>query len=210
MIYATLLLALAASPDVPKLDYSTSWVGNSFGRWSQVGPEQHSHDRRGRRRHGVREQLLGRIGPRGRCLSRRRRCGAHGGHARLGPLRRRSDRRRRPLCLFRDPPRQRENGRITLPGFPPKDVEWYGVGRRNKDGSHAPFPGGNGDKGDLLIVSSAPPKATNHAITGLAVSQGELFVSDPSTEFVRVYRTSDMTEVRHWEVAVPRRHRRRR
>lgn len=42
-----------------------------------------------------------------------------------------------------------------------------------------------------------------HNITGLAVKGGELFISDATSDGIRVYSTSSMTELRNWAVSNP-------
>jgi hypothetical protein len=101
-----------------------------------------------------------------------------------------------------------EKGHLKGPGYPPSDELWYSISRRHKDGSHAPFPGGTGDKGDLLVIAvgskSDKSRAHSLAIHGLDVDRGEMFVSDSMSNRIRVIQTSTMRQVRQWAVDDPR------
>lgn len=205
MLYATLLLALAASPDVgaaPKLDYSTAWVGNSFGggpKWVQNGLGAIAVDRDGTVYansywdEAGREAGVYRAGDVVGAMQDTHGWGHLGGEAVALD----------DQYVYLAMQHGNEGGGLKPPRYPPKDIVWKGVVRRKRDGSHAPFPGGIGDYGDLLLVSAGDAKSKERCVKGLAASRGELFVSDALTDFVRVYRTSDMTEVRHWEVRSP-------
>lgn len=70
--------------------------------------------------------------------------------------------------------------------------DYSGVARYHIDGRPAGWPTAIGDPRCHLLVNE------NHKYppTGIAVSEGELFVSDPSANRIRVYRTSDLSHVR--------------
>jgi hypothetical protein len=80
--------------------------------------------------------------------------------------------------------------------YPSKNTVWYCVRRYDLSGKPAPFSGGRGWDKSMLIVS------TKSAVTGLATAGGELYVSDPSSNRIRVYNT-DMQELRSFAVANP-------
>jgi len=77
--------------------------------------------------------------------------------------------------------------------------DYSGVARYHIDGRPAGWPGAIGNPRCHLLVNE------NHKYppTGLAVSDGELFVSDPSAGRIRVYRTSDMSHIRDLPFASP-------
>ncbi len=64
----------------------------------------------------------------------------------------------------------------NLPQFPPCDesIEWKTVRRYDREtGLAAPFPGGYGYKGDMLIVATEKPRQTK----GLAIGKNRLYVA---------------------------------
>jgi hypothetical protein len=79
---------------------------------------------------------------------------------------------------------------------------WKCIRRYNHDGSAAPFPGGKGYDGSMLIVDAGPSELTP---TGVLVLNNELYVSDPISGSVKVYNAATMsaTPVRTWNVANP-------
>ncbi|NWF60427.1 MAG: hypothetical protein HXY43_14485 [Fischerella sp.] len=81
--------------------------------------------------------------------------------------------------------------------YPPKGTNWYCVRRYKLSGKPAPFPGGRGWDKSMLIVS------TKDKVTGLAVSDGRLYVSDKAAGQVRVYDTATMKELRKFAVSNP-------
>lgn len=80
--------------------------------------------------------------------------------------------------------------------YPPDGTNWYGVGRRNLDGTAAPFPGGKGGgatpaDGMFLVINTDPIKV--HAdITSLAASDTQLFVANGSAGEIQVYDAQSM------------------
>ena len=81
--------------------------------------------------------------------------------------------------------------------YPPSGTNWHCVRRYNLSGKPAPFSGGRGWDKSMLIVS------TKKQVTGLATQEGELYVSDPATNQIRVYNTETMQELRSFSVASP-------
>jgi hypothetical protein len=88
--------------------------------------------------------------------------------------------------------------RTVLQDYPPSQTNWYCVRRYNLSGEPAPFPGGRGYDKSMLIVS------TSGQVTGLANAGNELYVSDRSTNRIRVYDSETMTELRSWSSDRPK------
>ncbi len=89
--------------------------------------------------------------------------------------------------------------------WPVKGKVWYGISRRNRDGSAAPFEGGKGGDGDTLpggfLKINEVPEGVNAEITGLAVdAMDHLFVSDPYNGQIKVYDTIKMSLLHAWKV----------
>ena len=80
-----------------------------------------------------------------------------------------------------------------------KDPFWHGVARYTLDGKVAPWPGGEGRLKNVLFLNPPTDKG-GHALTGVAVWAGELFLADPDSGKIRVYRTSDMTPLRQFSL----------
>lgn len=91
------------------------------------------------------------------------------------------------------------------PNYPPQGTTWYCVRRYNMNGTPAPWTGGSGYDGSLLIVKSAPDGTDAH-VRGLYInpSNNELFVSDSSSDLVRVYDGVTMAPLRSFSVTRPR------
>jgi hypothetical protein len=98
-----------------------------------------------------------------------------------------------------------EGGGLTGEPYPAKGMEWYGVSRRNKDGSHAPFPGGRGRFGDMLVLHEVATDAGNDAqVRGLAVDdKNRLYISDTRSGEIKVLDTRSMTQLASWKVERP-------
>lgn len=80
--------------------------------------------------------------------------------------------------------------------WPPTGTNWFGVGRRNLDGSTAPFRGGK-CQGVFLPLNAGNEK--NHLdITGLAASDRLLFVANAPTGEIFVYDADTMTRTNAW------------
>jgi len=82
--------------------------------------------------------------------------------------------------------------RTVLQDYPPSQTNWYCVRRYNLSGEPAPFAGGRGYDQSMLIVS------TSGQVTGLASTGSELYVSDHSTNRIRVYDSETLAELRSW------------
>jgi hypothetical protein len=88
--------------------------------------------------------------------------------------------------------------RIILQDYPPSKTNWYCVRRYNLSGEPAPFAGGRGYDKSMLIVS------TSVQVTGLANAGNELYVSDRSTNRIRIYDSETMKELRSWSIDRPK------
>lgn len=89
--------------------------------------------------------------------------------------------------------RRKENDN-NLPRQPQKGTYWYGIRRYHRStGNVAGFPEGYGVNEGMLVVYTDIKKQSEH-ISGLAVCEGELFVSDPNSNSVKVYNTSRLTQ----------------
>jgi hypothetical protein len=88
--------------------------------------------------------------------------------------------------------------RTVLQDYPPSQTNWYCVRRYNLSGEPAPFPRGRGYDKSMLIVS------TSSQVTGLANAGNELYVSDRSTNRIRVYDSETMIELRSWSIDRPK------
>lgn len=87
--------------------------------------------------------------------------------------------------------------RTVLQNYPPSGTTWYCVRRYHLSGEPAPFAGGRGYDGSMLIVSTSNP------VTGLATAGSELYVSDSVANRVYLYSTQTMAELRSWSVDRP-------
>lgn len=88
--------------------------------------------------------------------------------------------------------------------WPAKGRIWYGISRRLRDGSPAPFEGGKGGDGNTLKGVFLPlndvPNGVNAEITGLATdAKNHLFVSDPHNGQIRVYDAETMRLLQTWK-----------
>ncbi len=93
--------------------------------------------------------------------------------------------------------------------YPPCDEEgegpiWLSVRRHDRETFEVvPFPQGYGVDGGQLIVEVVPAGEEDLPLTGLAILEGELFVSSPYTDQVKVYDTEALTLQREFEVDQP-------
>jgi hypothetical protein len=98
---------------------------------------------------------------------------------------------------------------FTDPGYPPLGTTWFCVRRFKMDGTPAPWTGGGGYDGSMLIVKQAADGTDAH-LRGLAVNpingttNSELYVSDSSSNMVRVYNGNTMAPLPGRDFAVTR------
>lgn len=89
---------------------------------------------------------------------------------------------------------------ISYPVDP--NVSWKCIRRFNQDGSSAPFSGGKGYDGAMLVINTDSSKTRP---SGVVVYNNELFVSDPIAGEIKVYNATTMssTPVRVFSIANP-------
>ncbi|MEM7552675.1 MAG: hypothetical protein AAF378_00980 [Cyanobacteria bacterium P01_A01_bin.84] len=81
--------------------------------------------------------------------------------------------------------------------YPPEGTDWYCVRRYQLSGKPAPFPGGRGWDKSMLLVSK------KSQVTGLGTISNELYVSDSSSNQIRVYDIQSMKEKRSFPLKNP-------
>ena len=98
-------------------------------------------------------------------------------------------------------------GLVNADTWPAKGKTWYGVSRRKLDGSAAPFPSGKGGAGDtlrqdfLLVNEALDGKEEN--VSGLAADDSHLYVSNPALNRIEVYDAETMARTGVWTLARP-------
>lgn len=201
-LIAAAVLAAAGAGRAQTLEYTTTWLGNSFGggqKWVQnfieglyVAPDSTCYAASGWDE-ACREFGIYRAGDVvGNCAD------THGWGTGGGPAVTASER-----YLFIAHSHGNEGGHLTGEKYPPKGVTWFGVSRRTLDGKHAPFEGGRGRFADFLILHEAPEKTDAQARGLAADAKGRLFVSDTHAGAIRVLDAETMKTVREWKVARP-------
>ncbi|QYX33750.1 hypothetical protein [Sphaerospermopsis torques-reginae] len=82
-------------------------------------------------------------------------------------------------------------------GYPSEGKTWYCVRRYDLTGKPAPFPGGNGWDKSMLIISD------KSEVTGLAMVDNKLFVSNADANIVHILNTETMQEMGKFSVTNP-------
>ena len=102
-----------------------------------------------------------------------------------------------------------EGGGLKGDSWPAKGLNWSGISRRLRSDIRkaAPFEGGHGKEGDVLRgaflpVAEYPDGAANGAIRGLCANDALLYVSSPFDNCVKIYDAETMTPLQ--SVSVPR------
>ncbi|PHK09294.1 NHL repeat-containing protein, partial [Nostoc linckia z13] len=85
----------------------------------------------------------------------------------------------------------------TKEDYPAEKTAWHSVRRYDLSGKTAPFPGGRGWDKSMLIVSN------KSEVTGLAIIDSELYVSDFAANKIRIFDTETMKELRSFSVVNP-------
>ncbi len=198
--------------DVPLLHYTTTWIGNSFAGTKVAGRRNRKHvqldvramfvtsdgtcytaagwDEDGSEIGIYRDgEVLGSAG------------GTHGWGYNGGNAVTAS----KDYLFFAQTVGNEGGGLKGADSWPAKGRVWYGVSRRRRDGSAAPFAGGKGGDGDTMRGVYLPindsAEGTNAEITGLATdTQNHLFVSDPSAKQIKIYDAEKMTLLHSWRV----------
>ena len=99
-----------------------------------------------------------------------------------------------PRYMFIAMVQSSDGGRLTGEAYPPKDLAWFGISRRNLDGSHAPFAAGRGRFGDHRVIHEAPETMAAQ-VRGLACdARGRVYVSDPASARIRILDAETMQE----------------
>lgn len=96
------------------------------------------------------------------------------------------------------------NGKRQYPDCGPV---WHAVRRLKLDATPAPLPGGYGVDGSMLLIALTSEKLdASRVIAGLAVKDGELFVSIQLTDTIAVYNAAEASAapLRTWAVHRPR------
>lgn len=102
-----------------------------------------------------------------------------------------------------------QNNALVGSDYPPANSKWFGLTRRLRSNVAlgAPFASGIGNsanvtKNSFLRVTTAPA-ATDAAIRGIAASDTEVYVSDTFDNQIVVYDANTMRELRSWAVPSP-------
>ncbi|MBD2625380.1 hypothetical protein [Trichormus variabilis] len=82
-------------------------------------------------------------------------------------------------------------------GYPPEGKTWYCVRRYDLAGKPAPFTGGNGWDKSMLITSN------ESEVTGLAIVDNQLFVSNAAANKISIFNTETMQEKGRFTVTNP-------
>ena len=204
-----------APNDVPLLHYTTTWIGNSFGGTKVAGLRSRKHVQLDVRAMYVTsdgtcytatgwdedgaEVGIYRDGEVVGSAGHTHGWGYSGGAAVTAS---------KDYLFFAQTVGNEGGGLKGAETWPAKGRTWYGVSRRRRDGSPAPFDGGKGGDGDTLKSVYLPINETaesvNAEITGLAAdAQNHLFVSDPHSAQVKVYDADRMVLLHSWRVERP-------
>ncbi|GAB2873854.1 hypothetical protein GCM10027093_06710 [Paraburkholderia jirisanensis] len=102
-----------------------------------------------------------------------------------------------------------QNGGLVGADYPPNGLTWFGITRRTVGsiGKGAPFAGGiansaNASKNSFLVVDTAPAGA-DAGIRGLAANDSELYVSNQYANQIVVYDANTMLRKRAFNVSSP-------
>lgn len=203
-----LILSFFISASAQSLEYRTTWLGNSFGggdKWVQdfiegmfVAPDGTVYtasvwDEAGRE-FGIYKNgnVIG-------LCKETHGWGTGGGYAITANSR----------FIFIGHLQGNEGGHLQGKEYPPKGIIWVGISRYDKEGNPAPFPGGGGRFGAMLILHSVPDEGRAEDIEyaqvhGLAADEKFLYVSDQYENEIKVYDVETMKPLRRWKVTGPR------
>lgn len=102
-----------------------------------------------------------------------------------------------------------ENGKLTGSSYPPNGSTWFGITRRllSNITQGAPFAGGVGNLNNtttnsFLILNTAPA-TTDAGVRGLAATSKELYVSNAYANQIQVFDANTMAPLRSWAAASP-------
>ncbi len=207
---ACLLLALPAHSPAENLNYSTTWIGNSFG-----GTPNEKHIQNGVDggyvasdgtiicnsnwdENGQECGVYKAADVAGRCD------GLHGwGRSGGGAVAVDATYIYIAMTQNGDDGANTNNNSNGLRQYPDPGNKWYCVRRYNRSTlASAPFSAGYGYDGSLLVVSSVAKDASGHypgpGVVGIAVTGGTLYVSDPTNGKIRRYSASSFTSSGDW------------
>jgi hypothetical protein len=212
-LIACWLTAFSAAPNThaapSALNYTTSWIGNSFGygdgKWMQQDIQALYVARDGTvytnsiwDESGA-EIAAYRNGDRVAWANNTHGWGASGGDAVTA----------NSTYVYAAMSIGNQGGTLAGADFPPNGYTWYGITRRPVANlsQGAPFTGGvgnsaNSSKNSFLIVVTVPT-SKDGGIRGLAASESELFVSDLAGNQIVVYDANTMRRKRSFSVTAP-------
>jgi hypothetical protein len=213
ILLAGLLPSLGAAS--PRLEYESSWIGNSYPGGQRWVPQDIDHifvTADGTVYSNVHwEEGGGNVTAfkDGEVLGPARR--THGWGNQAGYAVAANDR-----YLYIAGRMNNEGGGLKDPDtWPPKGFDWIGVSRRHRSDIQkgVPFPGGKGGKGDtlpraFLVVDevpagSEPGERRLHNITGLWATKERLYVSCPYDGTIKVFDAESMAQLDEWSVEHP-------
>ncbi len=202
-------LASLAQGAAAQLNYTTSWIGNSFGygdgKWIQqdiqaifVAPNSTVYTNSGWDESGA-EIAAYRNGDRIAFANNTHGWGAGGGDAITA----------NSTYVYAAMSIGNQNNTLSGADFPPANYTWYGITRRSvvDISQGAPFTGGvgnsaNASKNSFLIVETVP-STKDAGIRGLVANDSELFVSDPYRNQILVFDAQTMRRKRIFAVPSP-------
>ena len=96
---------------------------------------------------------------------------------------------------------------VNADTWPAKGKTWYGVSRRKRDGSPAPFSGGKGGAGDTLrqnyLLINEASDGTDESVSGLVADETHLYVANPASNEIEIYDAETMARTGGWPLARP-------
>ncbi|WP_233807715.1 hypothetical protein [Paraburkholderia sp. HP33-1] len=211
---AVVLIHSLISPNVSaqsQLNYSTSWIGNSFGfgdgKWMQqdiqaisVGADGTVYTNSPWDESGS-EIAAYRAGDKLAVAGSTHGWGAAGGDAVAV----------NHTYLYGAMSIGNQSNALVGADYPPANQTWYGITRRTlaKLATGAPFSGGignsaNATKNSFLAVETVTT-GIDASIRGLAATDSELYVADTYGNRIVVYDAQSMQPLRSWSVASPAR-----
>ncbi|MCC8393845.1 hypothetical protein LJ656_14705 [Paraburkholderia sp. MMS20-SJTR3] len=102
-----------------------------------------------------------------------------------------------------------ENNALSGADYPPANQTWYGITRRTlaNPANGAPFSGGIGNSANAtknsFVAVQTVAAGTDAGIRGLAATDTELYVADTYGNRIVVYDAQSMTPLRSWSVNSP-------
>lgn len=206
---ATVCALLPAAASGQTLNYTTSWIGNTFGygngQWVQqnveaiaVAPDGTVYTDAPWDESGA-EVSTYRSGQRLAFAGQTHGWGNNGGDAVAV----------NSTYVYAAMAISNENGVLSGADWPPLGYTWYGLTRRPvaNIATGAPFTGGignswNATKNSFLRVNVSPT-GTDGSVRGLAASDTEVYVANTSANLIVVYDANTMRQLRSWSANAP-------